>query len=912
MGDQGLRLFLLGPFSLEHGTAPTGFNGLSKPKLVALLSYLAAAPSSAPRSRDTLLGLFWPERDEASARHALRQSLFELRQALGEDIFDGRRGDVVALGAEVWSDVAAFRAACDARSDTAALALYRGELLSGFHLSDTPDFEQWLSQERRALRADACAAATRLADAAEAAGDLGEAAVRLAEATELAPYSETLFQRRLQLLDRLGDRAGALLTYERLVVRLQADLGTSPAPETQHVIAQIRRRAPARMAEPEVSHPEPAAPGPAPALTPEPPALRAWRRRWPRAALIGGGALVAIALGVGWRTGRLGAAHENVTLVMADPVASGPLGDVARAVNAALRIDLPQSGGIQVFGNDQVGETRRRMGRDTGALDLPTAREVAIRDGFGAVLVTEVERLGNGYQLAARVLDARSGAELQGSRAAARDSTRLFDAIAELSASLRHTLGESRFSILVSAPLARVSTSSLEALQLYSQADAMGEPFEPRVVLLREALARDSNFAMAYWRLATIYAAWGQPSEGRAAVERAYTLRARLPEPERTLVDAAHLRGSGDVDRARAMVEALLERWPDEPEAITVLTDMYMRRGEWAKAERYARRGHRGVDGYNLMVVAAAEGDYDLALSTLDTTDGMAFTFRSLGELQAARGRYDAAETSLRRYLDGSTESRGNSAGARGTIAQVAEVQGRIADAIRWLETDLAEGANSELTYNRTTWLARLDLQYRADTAGALRRMGTAMARFPLERLAPIDRPYVPVARIYRQAGRLADARRLFLAQQTVVTDTSSPQWQLAAAGLESLDGRHAEAARRLERLLSRPWPECPACGMYPVADEWRDAGEPDSAMAWYRRALGTPGLRRLSADAPRHVNVLGWMAERFAATGHPDSAAATLRQIVALWSGADAPLRPRVAAALDQLAALGGTALRT
>ena len=130
-----LRLLLLGPFAVERDGQRLLQSELSKPKLIAVLSYLAAAHSSASRSRDTLLALFWPKRDEAAARHALRQTLFELRQLLGEDVLDGRSGGEVALGSAVWSDVQAFREALERDEPEAALSGYRGELLAGFHVS---------------------------------------------------------------------------------------------------------------------------------------------------------------------------------------------------------------------------------------------------------------------------------------------------------------------------------------------------------------------------------------------------------------------------------------------------------------------------------------------------------------------------------------------------------------------------------------------------------------------------------------------------------------------------------------------------------------------------------------------------------------------------------------------------------
>ena len=93
--------------------------------------------------RDCLAGILWPDSDESQALASLRQSLADLRKALGAEghrlIPHGARALSLDLdGAE--ADVPAFDAAVR-RTDRAALeravALYRGPLLEGCH-------EEWI------------------------------------------------------------------------------------------------------------------------------------------------------------------------------------------------------------------------------------------------------------------------------------------------------------------------------------------------------------------------------------------------------------------------------------------------------------------------------------------------------------------------------------------------------------------------------------------------------------------------------------------------------------------------------------------------------------------------------------------------------------------------------------------------
>jgi len=879
-----IRLLLLGPLAIERDGQSVDVHGLPKPKLLALIAYLSAADDGRPRSRDTLLDLLWPEREEESARHALRQSLFELRQALGQDVLDGRRAEVVQLGPDLWTDVRAFRTALAAGRDAEALELCRGQLLAGFHLSDAPEFERWLTDERRELAEHAARAAARLGARSEDAGELDAAVGWYARAASYSPYEEPLWRRQIEILARRGDRAGAIAAFERFAERLAKDLGSHPGPELRELIAAIRRSA---------KQPVASSPGPEPVHPSASHAPIPSRRRRRGAALLAMSAAAAIilVLAAPWRR------PATLSVVVAE--FRGPAGDssLARIVTSALKVDLSQSPGIRVASDPLVRDALHRMVRDRGPLDEATAREVATREGEGAVVSGEVDRIATGYILAARLVAARSPAQLWAGRATARDSTELLGAIETLSRELRQAAGESRNSIRSSPPLAQVTTGSLQALRLYSSRGVEDEPPEQAIAHLTAAIALDSGFAMAWWRLGTIYSAWGTASEVRDAVTHAYALRDRLAEPERSLVEAHYARLTGAPERARALLEALLEDYPDEPEALTVLTDMYMRRAAWVTAERYAGRGHRPVDRYNAFVVQTAQGHFDAAQHTLDqmwsAPGSGAFEFRLQGELAAARGSYETAESLLWRSYRAATDSRGNRAGALATLAQVAEVRGHINAAIGLLQRDLGEGPAlpPDVGIGRLLWIARLELQYQADTSGVRARIHRVLGSAIWHAVPPLDRPYVGMADVLVRAGDTAEARRVLREQEGAISDSTSPRWSAGAAARKALDGDFIAVARRLTAALGTPWPECPSCGMYPIADAWDRAGLGDSALVWYRRALTTPGSRQISADAPWRARALRRVAALERGRGHVDRAAAAERELQELWVTADTGL---------------------
>jgi len=236
-----IRLRILGTVGLKDSQDREVQDVLRRPKLLALLGYLAAARPSGFHRRDTLVALLWPELDNAHARNSLRQAVHALRAALGRDAVVARGEEEVGLSEQAVScDVREFAAALEAGEAERALELYRGGLLEG--VSDAAEFERWLDTEREQLRRRACEAAERLADQAETAGNATGAVRWALRMTEMSPFDETAMRRLIELLDRGGDRAGAVRAFEEFERRMARDLGVQPSSETHSLVDRIRAR----------------------------------------------------------------------------------------------------------------------------------------------------------------------------------------------------------------------------------------------------------------------------------------------------------------------------------------------------------------------------------------------------------------------------------------------------------------------------------------------------------------------------------------------------------------------------------------------------------------------------------------------------------------------------------------------
>ena len=94
-----MKLKVLGGLELSGDTVPEDGvrNLLAKPKLTAIVVRMMLAKPGSWCRRDTLAALFWPESDQAHARAALSQSLYQIRQHLGADVLEKRGNEDVRL-----------------------------------------------------------------------------------------------------------------------------------------------------------------------------------------------------------------------------------------------------------------------------------------------------------------------------------------------------------------------------------------------------------------------------------------------------------------------------------------------------------------------------------------------------------------------------------------------------------------------------------------------------------------------------------------------------------------------------------------------------------------------------------------------------------------------------------------------
>jgi Tol biopolymer transport system component/DNA-binding SARP family transcriptional activator len=235
-----LRLNTFGRLFVERDGARLA-GPASQPRRLALLALMAGSGDQG-MTRDQLLGMLWSETDEERARKGLNQALYALRQELGADeVFLGTR-DLRLNPDLVTSDVTTFTTAIKAGQLERATAQYVGPFLSGFHLSDAPEFERWLEDARTGLAHDYATALERLARRAAERGDPLEAVEWWRKLAAQDPLNARVAIGLMEALVANGDPTAALQHARVYEVLLQQELEAPPDRDVVALAERIRQK----------------------------------------------------------------------------------------------------------------------------------------------------------------------------------------------------------------------------------------------------------------------------------------------------------------------------------------------------------------------------------------------------------------------------------------------------------------------------------------------------------------------------------------------------------------------------------------------------------------------------------------------------------------------------------------------
>jgi predicted ATPase/DNA-binding SARP family transcriptional activator/class 3 adenylate cyclase len=234
-----LAIRLFGLFEVRlHGAPLPRLHSRKGEWLLALLTLRHGGDVA----RAWLAGALWPDSLQSQAYANLRNTLTDLRRALGPEAHRLRSPTPHTLGLELAGadvDVIAFDVSL-AQGDRAdwerAIALHQGVLLEGCE-------EEWVFQERQKREQAVLQALEHLATDALERGEPEAAEGHLRRAVAVDPLRESAQRTLMQALAQGGNYAAAMAVYRELRLLLHRELNLQPDPETTALHERIRAEA---------------------------------------------------------------------------------------------------------------------------------------------------------------------------------------------------------------------------------------------------------------------------------------------------------------------------------------------------------------------------------------------------------------------------------------------------------------------------------------------------------------------------------------------------------------------------------------------------------------------------------------------------------------------------------------------
>jgi len=260
------------------------------------------------------------------------------------------------------------------------------------------------------------------------------------------------------------------------------------------------------------------------------------------------------------------------------------------SLSEAMRVTLRQSVYINILPSYKISETLKRMQlpRDQ-ILDKTTALEVAKRESAILVVSGDIVQMGSVFVLTNRIIDATNDETLNIQRVEVPNIEAVLSGMDQLAIKIREYLGESIHLIeKTNLPLRKVSTYSIEALELYTRGilqEAQGK-YAEAIQLKEQAVEIDSIFTMAISSLSYNYLKIGNYQKAMAYHSRVLPLIDNVTERERysilTLYYGPYF--EGDYTKAFYYAQQRIQQYPNDAVGHANLGHLAMMAGDFETA----------------------------------------------------------------------------------------------------------------------------------------------------------------------------------------------------------------------------------------------------------------------------------------------------------------------------------------
>jgi serine/threonine protein kinase/Flp pilus assembly protein TadD len=336
---------------------------------------------------------------------------------------------------------------------------------------------------------------------------------------------------------------------------------------------------------------EPTAQTSAPASLPQP-QFETKRRLLIPLAIVGALALGVLAYVLLFR--QQAESNERIPVAVIDFVNESDEKEL-NGLSGMLITSLEQSKRLSVLTRSRMFDILKQMGRDSVTrIDEQLGREVCKRASVRAMVLASIRKFGKNYTIDLKVLDPTSDEYLLAAKEEGTGQESIPSMLDALSERTRIELKEKVAEVkAASQNIAAVTTTNLEAYQHYFQGEQQLNhlKLEEAEKEFKQAIALDSTFGLAYYRLAYTIG-WKVLSEHVATpyLDKAVHLMDRIPERERYLVRMEQARHKAGFAQALVVAKEMEQRYPNDKEAMIQIGDYSYHSNDFKTAEQYLEK----------------------------------------------------------------------------------------------------------------------------------------------------------------------------------------------------------------------------------------------------------------------------------------------------------------------------------
>jgi len=265
---------------------------------------------------------------------------------------------------------------------------------------------------------------------------------------------------------------------------------------------------------------------------------------------------------------------DKDTIVLADfkNTTGDPVFD--ETLRQGMAAQLEQSPFLSMISDQRIRKMLALMKQSPDAKLTPEiAQEVCARSGSAAVLEGSLVAVGSQYVLGFRAKNCRNGETLDEEQVQVPKKENVLNALSDIAGRFRTRVGESRAMVKEhEIPLIEATTSSLDALQAYSAAQAVNvsKGGGAAIPLFQHAVDLDPSFALACAHLGLAYNGIGESVRAAENLKKAYDLRNHASDPEKFFISLNYEREvTGNLEKAVQIAESWAQTYPRDVRAHT-------------------------------------------------------------------------------------------------------------------------------------------------------------------------------------------------------------------------------------------------------------------------------------------------------------------------------------------------------